>query len=126
MSERCRRQDLTPATQEPATQEPPADAARRRLLASLAIAIGGSALLGRAPEARAATASQLPLLKDTDPSAQATQYVSDARRATAAKKGASCSNCSLYGSVSPTAGTCSLFPSNLVAAGGWCSAWSGL
>jgi hypothetical protein len=93
----------------------------------VAIGMGLSILMARAPEVRAAAgASQLPMLQDNDPAAQATKYVSDARRASGAQQGASCSNCSLYGAVNPNAGTCALFPSNRVAAGGWCSAWSGL
>lgn len=76
--------------------------------------------------AATAAAGKLPMLKDSDPAAQATRYVSDAHHAKGAQPGASCSNCSLYGALGASTGTCSLFPSYRVAAGGWCSAWSGL
>lgn len=99
------------------------DPSRRRLLQQLALGAGLPLL---APRAHAAGAASLPLLSPGDPAAQATQYVADARQAKGAQPGASCANCSLYGMVSATAGTCSLFPSNLVAAAGWCNAWSGL
>jgi hypothetical protein len=74
----------------------------------------------------AAAASALPMLKDSDPAAKATRYVSDVSRAKGAQPGANCSNCGLYGSLSANAGTCSLFPGNRVTAGGWCSAWASL
>jgi hypothetical protein len=34
-----------------------------------------------------------------------------------------CSNCQLYVSKSPEAGTCAIFPGKLVAGPGWCNAW---
>jgi len=34
-----------------------------------------------------------------------------------------CSNCQLYQSKSPTAGSCAIFPGKLVAGPGWCNAY---
>ncbi|HLK70386.1 MAG TPA: high-potential iron-sulfur protein [Steroidobacteraceae bacterium] len=102
------------------------DPARRRLLTGLATGIGLAVVTGSPPTRAAGAPDQLPMLQEQDPAAQASKYVSDAHRAKGAEPGASCASCSLYTSVSADAGTCSVFPSNRVAADGWCSAWSSI
>jgi hypothetical protein len=111
-----------------ATKSSPIDQARRDLLTGVAACAGIGTLLVLSSPAQAADAgsSKLPLLEESDPAAQATQYVGDAHHAKAAQAGANCSNCSLYGSVNAGSGTCSIFPKNRVAAAGWCNAWSSL
>ncbi|HEX4025530.1 MAG TPA: high-potential iron-sulfur protein [Steroidobacteraceae bacterium] len=79
-----------------------------------------------APARAAPAAARLPPLRESDPAARAVHYVTDARRAAGAQSGAACSNCSIYGTVSATEGSCTLFPGKLVKAAGWCSSWSGL
>ncbi len=107
---------------------PPANASRRTLLTGAGACAGLSMLLAIAPPAPAADAANggLPMLMQSDPAAQATRYVTDARRAKGATKGALCSNCALYGSLDAKTGTCSLFPKNRVAGAGWCTAWASL
>ncbi len=104
------------------------DRARRDLLMGVAACAGIGTLLVQSSRARAADAdnSKLPLLEESDPAAQATKYVGDAHHTKMAEPGANCSNCSLYGSVNASSGTCSIFPKNRVAAAGWCNAWSTL
>jgi hypothetical protein len=96
---------------------------RRGLLRQLGLILSLPALT----EARAARSAQLAPLSESDPSAQAQQYVSDASRAKGADPGSNCANCSLYGATGDaTQGTCTLFAGKLVKAAGWCRAWSGL
>jgi len=111
-----------------ATKASPIDRARRDLLMGITTCAGIGTLLVLSSRARATDAgsSKLPLLKESDPAAQATQYIRDAHHAKAAAAGANCSNCSLYGSIDASSGTCSIFPKNRVAAAGWCNAWSSL
>jgi len=78
-------------------------------------------------QARHARSAQPSALSESDPSAQAQNYVTDASRAKVADPGSNCANCSLYGATSDaTQGTCTLFAGKLVKAAGWCRAWSGL
>jgi hypothetical protein len=111
-----------------ATNSAPIDRARRDLLTGVASCAAIGTLLVLSSRVRAADAggSKLPLLEESDPAAQATQYVGDAHHAKTAAAGANCSNCSLYGSINAGSGTCSIFPKNRVAAAGWCNAWSSL
>lgn len=80
-----------------------------------------------------AWAAELPKLEESDPTAMALGYVTDANKADTAKfpKRASeegktqfCHNCLQY---TPTDeqgwGTCAIFPGKLVAEGGWCNVW---
>jgi hypothetical protein len=98
---------------------------RRGLLGRLGLALSLPPLaLSPATPARSA---ELTLLDESDPSAQAEGYVSDASRAKGADAGANCANCSLYAATSDaTQGTCQYFPDKLVKAAGWCQAYSGL
>jgi hypothetical protein len=111
-----------------ATKSSPIDRGRRDLLMGVAACAGIGTLLVLSSRARAADAgsSKLPLLRESDPAAQAAQYVGNAHHARAAQAGANCANCSLYGSVNASSGTCSIFPKNRVASAGWCNAWSSL
>ena len=65
-----------------------------------------------------------------DPSAVAVGYVEDAAKVDAQQhptysKGSSCANClQLQGADGASYRPCSLFPGKLVAAAGWCSAWT--
>jgi len=93
---------------------------RRQLLK----AVGALALvplfIRRTPAAEAA-----PLVSADDPTAKALKYVSDASKATDAKPGSKCGNCSLYqGAGGSTEGGCLLFPGKSVKAAGWCSSWT--
>jgi hypothetical protein len=111
-----------------ASKSSPIDRGRRDLLMAVAACAGIGTLLAQPSRARAADAdnSKMPLLRESDPAAQATQYVGDAHHTKTAQAGANCSNCSLYGSVNASSGTCSIFPKNRVAAAGWCNSWSSL
>ena len=98
---------------------------RRGLLRQLGLILSLPALA--LSEARPARSAQPAALSESDPSAQAQQYVTDASRAKGADPGSNCGNCSLYGATSDaTQGTCTLFAGKLVKAAGWCRAWSGL
>jgi hypothetical protein len=111
-----------------ASEHAPADQTRRTLLAGAgACACVGLSMLATVC-ARAADAGKanLPMLQESDPAAQASRYVTDARRAKGATRGALCSNCALYDSVNASSGTCSLFPQKRVAGPGWCTAWASL
>ena len=77
--------------------------------------------------------STLPMLPETDPTATALGYSSDANKVDKkkwAKKagpdGASqkCNTCMFYTGTDKKAGKCQIFPNNSVAAGGWCNSWS--
>ena len=71
-------------------------------------------------------------LDESDPQAQAQGYQSDASKVDAAhfpeyKPGQTCANCSLYtASGNDALGNCALFGAKLVAAGGWCKAYTNL
>jgi len=99
------------------------DEARRRLLRSAAL---GVALLPFAGlPLRAAIAADLPLVSADDPTAKALKYVSDASKASGAKPGSKCANCSNYqGAAGSAQGGCVLFPGKAVQATGWCSSWT--
>jgi len=104
----------------------PLNRARRRLRRRLALGLMLAPVA--ALETPAASGAQsLPLLSESDPAAQAEQYVADAKRAKNAPPGALCSNCSIYtGAEGAAQGSCTLFPGKLVKAAGWCKSWSGL
>jgi High potential iron-sulfur protein len=73
----------------------------------------------------AAIAGDLPLLTADDPTAKALRYVSDASKASGAKPGSKCANCSNYqGPAGSAQGGCLLFPGKAVMATGWCSSWT--
>ena len=100
-----------------------ADESRRRLLRRVAL---GVALLPFAGlPLRAAIAADLPLVSADAPTAKALKYVSDASKASAAKPGSQCANCSIYqGAAGSAQGGCLMFPGKAVQATGWCSSWT--
>ena len=68
------------------------------------------------------------MLGEAEPTAVALGYKADAKTVVKAKfpkyaDGQLCSNCMLYASKSPEAGTCTIFPGKLVAGLGWCNAY---
>jgi hypothetical protein len=65
-------------------------------------------------------------LSESDPTAAALGYKTDATKATARKDPtAMCANCSLYsGKAGAADGPCAAFGGKLVSAKGWCSAWA--
>jgi len=83
-----------------------------------------------AAEPAPAPAVAVALLDETSEKAVALAYVSDAKRTDATKyknyaAGQVCSNCALFqGKASDASAPCPLFPGSLVAAKGWCSAYS--
>jgi hypothetical protein len=102
---------------------------RRQALRGLAAASIVALNVRRASAAESATA-QAPHLDVKDPAAVAVGYVEDASKVDARKyptysKGSSCENClQLQGSAGAPYRPCMLFPGKLVAAAGWCSAWT--
>jgi hypothetical protein len=90
----------------------------------LQVAACGSALAAVQAQAQAAK------VDEKDPQAVALGYVADTAKADTKKfpKHASdqkCATCALYqGKAGDATGGCPLFAGKLVAAGGWCSAWS--
>jgi hypothetical protein len=64
-------------------------------------------------------------VKETDPTAAALGYVTDATKSTKrTDKAATCSMCNLYsGKPGAAEGPCTIFQGNLVSAKGWCTAW---
>ena len=99
------------------------DASRRRLLKTVTFSAAVIPVAGL--PLRAASAADLPLVTDDDPTAKALKYVSDASKATGAKPGSKCANCSNYqGAAGSAQGGCVLFPGKAVKATGWCSSWT--
>ena len=101
----------------------------RRALLKAALA-GGAALPVAAGLLRAARADEeIPLLAESDVTAQSLAYVADASRVDAKaypafKPGQDCSNCSQYlGDKGDPKGACNLVLGQFVLAKGWCKAW---
>jgi hypothetical protein len=100
----------------------PSQSSRRRFIkistAALAAAPFANFLLSGAAEAAE-------VLSESDPTAAALSYKTDATKATNRKdKTSVCDNCSLYsGKPGAADGPCSVFGGKLVSAKGWCSAW---
>ena len=97
---------------------------RRRFLAWLGAAAGGSALLFAAP--RRAFAADLPHLTEADATAKALHYTEDAGNAPAPHKpGQACANCKFFqGKAAQAYGPCSLYPGTAVNAKGWCAGYA--
>src|SRR5215831_2937408 len=94
------------------------DESRRQLLKRLTL---GAALLPLSGLPVATLAADLPLVTADDPAAKALKYVPDASKATDAKPGSKCANCSFYqGAANSAQGGCLLFPGKAVKASGWC------
>jgi len=99
------------------------DQSRRRLLKR--VSLGVALMPIAAIPVRVATAADLPLVSADDPTAKALKYVSDASKATDAKPGSKCANCSFYqGAAGSAQGACPLFPGKAVKAAGWCMSWT--
>lgn len=97
------------------------DESRRRLLKKVAL---GTVLIPLAGATLKAAAADLPLLTADDPTAKALKYVNDASKASDAKPGSKCANCSLYQGGTAAQGGCLLFPGKAVKATGWCASWT--
>ena len=66
------------------------------------------------------------LIKESDPAAVKLKYKADATKAPERTNPAElCDNCLLYENKDSAYGTCSALENKLVAAKGWCTAWSG-
>jgi len=83
---------------------------------------------GLASLTMASQAQAQAMLGEGEPTAVALGYKADAKTVVKAKfpkyaDGQLCSNCQLYASKSPEAGTCTIFPGKLVAGPGWCNAY---
>ena len=66
------------------------------------------------------------LIAESDPAALKLKYKADATKAPERTNPAElCDNCLLYDSKDSAYGTCSALEDKLVAAKGWCAAWSG-
>ena len=100
----------------------PESPSRRRLLRNIALAASVGTLA--ATQGRAADASALPLIAESDPAAKAVKYVEDAKKAKEAGTN-TCTNCSLYGGKDGSVqGPCQIFKGKAVKAAGWCNAWA--
>ncbi|WP_179402891.1 high-potential iron-sulfur protein [Burkholderia guangdongensis] len=79
---------------------------------------------------REALAADLPMLPESDPTAQSLGYKADATKVDKAKypkyaAGEHCATCMLYqGKAGAASGPCGAFPGKQVSAKGWCSAYS--
>ena len=95
---------------------------RRRFFKITAIGLAAVPLAG-ALVSRSAQAADM--VKETDPTASALGYVTDATKSTKrTDKTAVCGGCALYsGKPGAPDGPCSIFQGNLVNAKGWCTAW---
>jgi hypothetical protein len=99
------------------------DESRRQLLRK--VALGAVLMPIAAARFTTARAADLALVAADDPVAKALKYVEDAGKASDAKPGSKCANCTLYqGAAGSAQGPCLLFPGKAVKAGGWCSSWT--
>lgn len=99
--------------------KPVFDESRRQLLKKVAL---GTVLIPAV--VKTASAADLPLVSVDDPTAKALKYTPDASKATGAKPGSKCANCSLYQGGAAAQGGCLLFPGKAVKAAGWCASWT--
>ena len=99
--------------------KPVFDNSRRQLLKKVAL---GTVLIPVV--VKTASAADLPLVSVDDPTAKALKYTPDASKATGAKPGSKCANCSLYQGGAAAQGGCLLFPGKAVKAAGWCASWT--
>jgi hypothetical protein len=98
------------------------DESRRRMLKKLTLGLAVIPVAGL--PLGAASAADLPLVSEDDPVAKALKYVNDASKASGAKPGSKCANCSNYqGAAGSDQGGCLLFAGKAVKASGWCSGW---
>jgi len=99
--------------------KPVFDESRRQLLKKVAL---GTVLIPVV--VKTASAADLPLVSEDDPTAKALKYTPDVTKAAAAKPGSKCANCSLYQGGAAAQGGCLLFPGKAVKATGWCASWT--
>ena len=98
------------------------DSSRRRFIkltaAGLAVAPIAQMLVGQ-------TAQAAETLSESDPTAAALKYKTDATKAPERKDAtAFCSNCNFYtGKAGDATGPCTVFGGKLVASKGWCMSW---
>ena len=95
---------------------------RRRFIK---VTVGGLATAPFASALLSGTAEAVDTVSESDPTATALGYKTDATRASNRKEStAVCGNCSLYsGKPGAADGPCSVFGGKLVSAKGWCNAW---
>ena len=102
----------------------PADASpsRRRFIK---IAAAGFAAAPLANALLSGTAEAVDKLSESDPTAKALKYATDATKAADRKdNSATCANCMQYsGKTGDAEGPCAIFGGKLVTAKGWCTAW---
>jgi len=97
---------------------------RRVLKVVLALPVLATANLGRN-----ALAEDLPALEESDPTAKALGYTTDAstvdtKKYPAFQAGSHCANCTHFqGASDASTGPCAIFAGKSVVANGWCSAW---
>ncbi len=99
-----------------------ASANRRRFIK---ISVAGLAAAPFAATLLSGAAQAAETLSESDPTAVALGYKTDATKAANRKdKTATCSTCTLYsGKPGDPSGPCSAFGGKLVSAKGWCNAW---
>jgi hypothetical protein len=103
------------------TKHAPAGSRRR----FIKISIAGLAAAPLAGVLTSAPAFAVDAVSESDPTASALGYKTDATKAGNRKDStAVCGNCNLYsGKVGAADGPCSVFGGKLVSAKGWCTAW---
>jgi High potential iron-sulfur protein len=98
------------------------DKSRRQLLKKVALGVVLIPVAG--VRLQMAGADDLPLVTADDPTVKALKYVPDASKASDAKSGSKCANCSFYqGAAGSAQGGCQLFPGKAVKSAGWCMSW---
>lgn len=98
---------------------------RRELLKKLGVVLTSIPALSLLGVSQSLKAGDLPHVSEDDATAKSLKYVHDATKASERSNAeAICKNCTLYsGSIDSEWGPCSIFPSKVVNASGWCTAW---
>ena len=103
----------------------------RRNFLALAGVTSAAVLAGVRPTSSFAQGGAAPPhLSESDPTAKALGFVTDASKVSAAsnptyKAGSKCSTCAQYtGKPSDASGPCNIFAGHTVPSGGWCSVWA--
>ena len=102
-----------------------ADASRPSRRRFIKIAAVGLAAAPLANALLSGTAEAVDKISESDPTAKALKYATDATKAADRKdKSATCANCMQYsGKAGDAEGPCTIFGGKLVTAKGWCTAW---
>jgi hypothetical protein len=96
---------------------------RRRFLTGMTTSLAALPFVSLLRQRRAHS-QELPKLEESDPTAQALNYVHDASQSDTAPADQLCSNCQHYsGADGEEWGPCALFPGKAVSANGWCAGW---